>query len=55
MKKTYIAPCVKVQKIDATQMICESLGFGGSYSGGTVGTKDRGSRQSDDDDFDDLW
>ena len=54
MKKTYIAPSVKVQKIDATEIICISTrGFTDSTSG-NLG-KDRGSRQSDDDDFDDLW
>ena len=55
MKKTYITPHVEVQKISATQMICESLNFGGSYEGGTVGSKDRGSRNSSDDNFEDLW
>ena len=51
MKKTYIAPLTEVVKINAEQMICESVLQ--TYSGNPQKTLSK-----DDDDFDssdDLW
>lgn len=53
MKKAYIAPCIEVVKVNATTMICESLGFSATEVT-SMDSKIRGSRTSDDD-FDDLW
>jgi len=59
MKKTYQAPCVEVNEIGATQMICESLGVKGSFDANThekLG-RDRGDYEpaEDSDNFGDLW
>jgi len=60
MKKTYIAPRVRVNKIGATQMMCASPdGFNGvlnteGVSGDAALGKIRGTRTFEDDD-DDLW
>ena len=59
MKKTYQAPCVEVNEISATQMICESLGVKGSFDADTQQKlgKDRGDYEpaEDADNFGDLW
>jgi len=54
MKKTYITPSVEVQKINATEIICISqLGTTNATSGNL--SRDRGSRNESDDNFEDLW
>ena len=56
MKKTYMQPSVEVVKVQTETMIAasDSLGLGGQYSGGEIQSKERGTRNSDDD-FGDLW
>ena len=56
MKKTYIAPSVELVRINAVQMICESLDLKGVYNSETMDKlgRDRGSRANSDD-FDELW
>jgi len=59
MKKTYQAPRVEVNEINATQMICESFGMKGEVSGLESGfekaTRDRGDYEAEEDNFGDLW
>ena len=63
MKKTYQAPCVEVNEIGATQMICESIdGFNKALgttekSGNAALGRDRGDYEpaEDADNFGDLW
>ena len=57
MKKTYIAPRVEVNVINAVQMICESLQNKGKYTGSqTLLGKDRGDYEPEDNaSFGDLW
>ena len=66
MKKIYITPSVEVQKIDAVQMICESLKvqeneITGQEAGFQKGTKDRGDFEMTEDiqpaadTYGDLW
>ena len=61
MKKTYQAPRVEVNEINATQMICESFGMKGEVSGSEAGfekaSRDRGDYEPADetDNFGDLW
>ena len=52
MKKTYIAPLTEVVKINAEQMICESIQQKGDYNSTTMTI----AGKDDFDDFDeDLW
>ena len=61
MKKTYIAPRVEVNVINAVQVICGSpLGVKGTANGTESGfqkaTKDRGDYEPEDNaSFGDLW
>lgn len=56
MKKTYIQPSVELVRVKTESMIAasEQIQLGGSYSGGEIQSKERGSRTADDD-FDGLW
>ena len=57
MKKTYITPHVEVQKISATQMICNSermYSTDTSTAGFESAGKERGTRNGGDN-FEDLW
>lgn len=42
MKKTYIAPSVEIENVEAFQMIAESIGYGGSGFSGDADTKEEG-------------
>jgi len=58
MKKTYHTPCVEVQKINATEIICVStLGTTEAVSGNLAKDRDRGDYEpaEDADNFGDLW
>lgn len=62
MKKEYIAPCVEVNEISATQLICESPfevknnSINGSEAGFQKAAKNRGDYEPEDDaTFGDLW
>ena len=57
MKKTYIAPTIKMVKVNTVNMMCTS-GFNSALGtneveGSAALSRERGSRTTDD--FDDLW
>jgi len=50
MKKTYIAPTLKVVKIQTTQLLTGSPQLNGTYNGGTVLSRQQRDSGWDDDD-----
>ncbi len=52
MKKTYMQPLTKVVKVNAEQMICQSMQLKGSYNSSTMTIADK---EDDSDSSDDLW
>ena len=55
MKRTYIQPSVATVKVNLESMIAasETMTMGGSYKGGEIQSKERGSRTAED--FDEIW
>jgi len=47
MKKTYIIPTLQVVKIQTTQFIAASPGLTGTYTGGTVLSREAGVTNDD--------
>ena len=52
MKKTYMQPLTKVVKVNAEQMICQSMQLKGAYNSSTMTIADK---EDDSDSSDDLW